>query len=182
MSFSSTATKIGGLVVALGFFGLGPGSVAIEEIVAKVQKHRQQQLEQDESNVRPPGEEEHEGYRHKDTSLPTTISPPPRTYTKHMNEHAVPIEVQDYVTHPFLPVTATKLAPKAKSAATIDGDVLTATNDHLAENHEDDNLTPSSSEIARTYAATTVAAGSPTSSSSSWLSFLVQSDPPNNKD
>lgn len=57
MSWASTAPKIAGLLFAMGFFGLGPGTVLIEELSMSWKKKREHQQDEASAAVTPPGEE-----------------------------------------------------------------------------------------------------------------------------
>ena len=186
MSLSSTATKIGGLVVALGFFGFGPGSVAVEEIVAKVQKKRHdlttKEHDADMDAVRPPGEENESSStaaavavrRHPTDFGGPPVILPPRTYTKHMNDHAVPKEVQDYVSHPFLPAVKATTNPVTAKFQEDTNPRSTATT------QSPQSSSPSSDGSSTAKGETTPSTAS--SLNSYWRSFLMPSSDKSGKE
>lgn len=79
-----TVVKLGGLVVALGLFSVGPGSTMVEELLAKAttKKKRQEKLES-----------------HLDTSPHAEELKRRYTNTPHP-------ETNDFLSHPFQPVAA----------------------------------------------------------------------------
>jgi hypothetical protein len=92
MSGTSVAPKLVGLVVAMGFLGLGPGAVLIDEVSMIVKRNKQQRRDADEATVAPPGEESSNIlHNHQTDGISPCHLPPgatvsiPRKFTKPMN-------------------------------------------------------------------------------------------------
>jgi hypothetical protein len=113
MSVPSTPVKLAGLVFAMGLFGMGPGTILLDELKAKWEKKRNDHSEEEKvaAIVAPPGEEptskkktqHHNPHLLEGTSNNNNPSPIVR---KHPTEMLSQEAAHDFVKHPFLPVTA----------------------------------------------------------------------------
>lgn len=98
------APKLVGLVVAMGFFGLGPGTVLVEEISTTLKRKRKHQREEDEAAVAPPGEESHRhGHQTDDRQTPTgwgAAPAPTANIPRRFTEVNVPRRFTETLSHP----------------------------------------------------------------------------------
>ncbi|KAG7342734.1 hypothetical protein IV203_020678 [Nitzschia inconspicua] len=109
MSVASTSIKLAGLVFAMGLFGMGPGTILLDELKAKWEKKRENHFQSDDSIaaiVAPPGEEvprKNTTRQHNPHLLEgTPHSPSP--IRKHPTEGLAHDSSPDFAKHPFIPV------------------------------------------------------------------------------
>lgn len=106
MSVASTSVKLAGLVFAMGLFGMGPGTILLDEIKARWEKKRTDDEEETAALVAPPGETHltKQTTQHRAPHmLEGTPSIPPQVQ-KRLSEDLAHEAAHDFVKHPFLPV------------------------------------------------------------------------------
>jgi hypothetical protein len=106
MSVVSTSVKLSGLVFAMAWFGMGPGTILLDEVKATWGKKQNDTDEDVAATVAPPGEipsprhlQGHNAYLLEGTSNCSV------SMEKHRTETLAQEATQSFVKHPFLPMT-----------------------------------------------------------------------------
>jgi hypothetical protein len=99
----------------MGFFGMGPGALMLDELKSKWESRKKLQDEDDAAIVTPPGEEPpKKGNSSKSVAAHLFDgTAPPSTLQKHPTSKMSQDAAHEYVTHPFLPVTNVSRTIKA---------------------------------------------------------------------
>jgi hypothetical protein len=106
MSVASNSVKLAGLVFAMALFGMGPGTMLLDEFKATWGKKRKETEEDAAAIVAPPGEVPslRSSQRHNAHLLEGT-SNSPSTIRKPSTEILAQEAAHEFVKHPFLPLT-----------------------------------------------------------------------------
>ena len=103
MASNTTVVKFGGLLVALGFFGMGPGTMLVDEIRAKYQKAQKRKRLQDD-DVSNGGDEEPHHEHDNQNHLPTETITNKQIYhalPPYHHQHNESAYLHDFIHHPF---------------------------------------------------------------------------------
>jgi hypothetical protein len=115
MSVATTSVKLAGLVFAMALFGMGPGTILLDEFKATWGKKRKDSDKEAAAIVAPPGEVPSQG--HTAHLLEGTLNKS-SSIRKHGTETLAQEAAQEFVKHPFLPVT-THVNPTEKPTPVV---------------------------------------------------------------
>ena len=113
--------KLTGLVVAMGIFGMGPGTALLDELKASFEKKREEHDKELSDKVAPPGENQQKQQQQQQEATPndnahlleSTLINPSSVQRHPTKNNPISQEVtHEFVTHPFLSVNTTRMDTK----------------------------------------------------------------------
>jgi hypothetical protein len=107
MAPNTTAVKFAGLLVALGLFGMGPGTVLVDEFL--MWRDKQKRKRNDDHGEQPPPAQSGSHLGGEAQEQTTEELKRRYTYTNHP-------EANDFLSHPFQPAVATTTTTRNKNS------------------------------------------------------------------